>query len=117
MPTWPITLPSKPLVDGYQESLPKQFDEQDNQRGKPKRRLMSVMDIEDLNVSFHLTKSQKQVLKDFFKNDCKRGVLPFSFTHPTEGHVVQASFTSELSFSPSQRGVNFRTSFGLRIEY
>ena len=88
MPTWPGGLPTKPLVDGYEEAAP-----QDHYRssidGLPMvQRQKTRATVRPLNISMDMTNAQVNTFQSFFRTDLGYGAIPFDFTHPRTGATV-----------------------------
>lgn len=85
MPTWPASLPQKPLPDGYQEDEPAVLLRTQMDAGPPKVRQRFTAGVQPFQTTFDMTGSQIETLKQFFRTTIKYGSLPFDWTHPRTG--------------------------------
>lgn len=82
MPTWPATLPQKPLEAGY---TPEPQDanlrsSMDTGPDKVRRRYTAVPEF--LPCSFRLTQAQRDTFMTFWRETIQRGAVAYDWTHP-----------------------------------
>lgn len=92
LPTWPVTLPLQPLVDGYEETWYSQTEMKTPDNGAPMVRRKQVLSIKLINVQFALTEEQVETLHNFIYNTLDGGSLRFQWTYPRTREEVEMSF-------------------------
>lgn len=97
-PVWPGTLPTSPLLAGFNESY-----ESFNAEFEPDVGLSSTWPRSSsakltIPFSFFLTPTQRAALIAFWKSDCKTGSLPFDFEDPVTGDPITVKFIGGLRF-------------------
>lgn len=92
MPVWPVTLPDKPLYDGYAEQPPDNRLRTQMDVGPPKQRRRATAGVRKIQCQFRLTKAQTEILDNFYDVICASGSLTFDWTHPRTGAAVVFTF-------------------------
>jgi phage-related protein len=94
MPTWPSSLPDKPLQQGYEEAPGdgRQRTQMDTGPAKVRRRFTATVD--EFTARFHLTSTEVDTLDSFWENDLDGGTLRFDWTHPRTGLALQFRFVN-----------------------
>ena len=97
-PTWPETLPTSPLVNGYNRSLTDTRLRTQNQSGADKVRNRYTAAVENITEPYVLTVAQKEALETFYKSTLKNGSLRFIKREPESGNDREYRFVNPLSF-------------------
>lgn len=106
--TWPLSLPTTPLVDGYSESIGPRVMSTSMGQGPSKIRAMGTP-TDPVTVQMCLTEAQVQTLDSFITTSLK-GVKRFGLTHPRKETIM------EFRFVPDSDGRLLRLSkFGLGL--
>lgn len=93
MATWPGSLPSKPLKDGFNETLPSPKRIRSAMgNGKEKVRRRTSSGPGKFTVVYELTASQADTLETFYETDTKHGTLVFTADHPRTGVTMTDKF-------------------------
>jgi hypothetical protein len=87
---WPASLPTKPLVDAYDETFA-QLAIHSDMHGIPLARRRTTADAREINASIRVSLAQAVTFDGFYETDLRGAVLAFSWTHPAEG-VVNTAF-------------------------
>lgn len=98
--TWP-TLPL-PLQDGYGESPPDNVLRWKPDYGPDILRRRSTAASRPLDLRYHLTLAEANVLDTFYITTCLGGTARFNFTHPRTQVVVEARFLTPPDYSSLQ---------------
>jgi len=102
MPTWPATLPQRPLVNGFSETPQSNVIRSSMATGPAKQRRRFTAKIINYDMVFHMTAAQKATLDTFYETTLSDGITPFDFTHPISGATVSLRFMED---PPSYRAV------------
>lgn len=94
MATWPATLPSSPLADGFNEQPPNLAIRTDMDAGPAKVRRRFTAGVRPMTVMFLLTKAQVATLDEFYTSTLSGGTIRFDWTHPRTGSAVEFRFTA-----------------------
>ena len=98
MATWPATLPSYVLVEGYSEMPPVNSIRTQMDVGPPKVRRRSTAAPRPITCKQHMTKTQVAILDTFYVTTLSSGVDPFDWTHPRTGASVSFTFTEPPTY-------------------
>ncbi|BAQ18301.1 hypothetical protein [Methyloceanibacter caenitepidi] len=82
MAEWPLSLPTLPLRDGYEEELAETRLRTSMDAGPAKMRGRFSAGMDTISLAFHMTKAQVAILESFYKNTLGGGALPFDYVHP-----------------------------------
>lgn len=86
MPAWPGTLPTEPLLDGFDPEPGETAVHTSPDEGPHKSRRRFTAPVDTLNWPMLLTLTQYQTLRTFFYNDCAGGSIPVTgLTNPITG--------------------------------
>ena len=92
MPTWPITLPTKPLEDGYEETL-RQSQVRSSIESLPLvQRQRSPAYPKPIALTFQFTSAELDAFQAFFRTDLGYGAVSFDWTHPRTGSSIRTRF-------------------------
>lgn len=80
--TWPSGLPQKPLVDGYQETLPNQTLRTEMDAGPAKTRRRTTAAVRSINAAYILTATELASLETFYLQTLSGGALSFLWPRP-----------------------------------
>jgi hypothetical protein len=92
MPTWPASLPQKPLVDGYEERTPSTLVRTQMDKGPDKVRRRHTAGTRTFAQQLELSGSQVSTLESFIDSDLDGGALQFDWQHPRTGANVKFRF-------------------------
>ncbi len=82
MPTWPSSLPQRPLADDYQETEPNLLLRTSMDAGPAKVRLRFTTGVRLYKLAFYVSLTQKSTFKSFYLGSISGGALPFNFPDP-----------------------------------
>lgn len=85
MPTWPVSLPQTPLIEGYSEQPPNIIIETKMDAGPPKARRRFSTGIRPIKIRMLMTTAQVEILDVFFVTTLQGGALTFDYNHPRTG--------------------------------
>lgn len=90
--SWPITLPIRPLVDGFQETLP-QTGERTTIDHMPMFQVQRTKaGTWPISATYEVTSAQWDILLAFYEDTLGSGTLPFEWPHPISQTTVLARF-------------------------
>lgn len=92
MPTWPISLPTKLLRDGYEESEPTGAIRTQMETGPPKQRQRFTAVIQPFKGVIEVDSDQLDTFQAFYRTTLGNGVLSFDWVHPRTGASVTFRF-------------------------
>ena len=98
MPTWPASLPQKPLLTGFQIAAQSMVIAFGTEVGPGKIRRRTTARVAGLPFSFHVNATKLATFIDFFEDDLEDGALAFDMTDPVVGGT--ASFRIAPSDPP-----------------
>lgn len=98
MAEWPLSLPTLPLRDGYQEELAETRLRTQMDAGPAKMRGRFAAGMDMVSLAFHMTKAQVTTLESFYKNTLGGGALPFDYQHPRTQQQRSFRFVSPPSW-------------------
>jgi len=113
MATWPGTLPTSPLIEGYDEDWGEIAIHSNPDEGPPISRRRFTKGIDTVVWPMLLTKTQVNTLETFFKSDCAGGAITFTLTHPRTGATITVKFAEAPNPEPENQ--LFRVSMKLTI--
>ena len=105
IPTWPASLPQKPLRDGFEESLAINTIATPMDAGPGKTRRRSAAQA-PFPCTFVMTATQLAALETFIRDDLL-GVRRFNFPHPRTGSTIEVRVVPDESgryYSSSNAG-------------
>ena len=111
MPTWPLTLPTAPLIDGFIETVPETIIRSQMDSGPDKVRNRTTAGVRDFQIGFIMTKAETAIFDAFYLNDLNGGALAFDFTHPRTGEILSL----RMKKPPQYRAQNSKY-FRIKIE-
>lgn len=114
MPSWPVTLPTAPLNDGFRETIPVTAVRTEMDAGPAKIRRRTTAGVRRLALSYLLTASQVDTLESFVSGDIAGGALSFTFPHPRTDSLLNCRF-ARLPEHATLNGGFFKTSFELEV--
>lgn len=92
MPSWPATLPARPLAGSLQHDPYDPAIRQPAEIGPPMSRVRASIDFQSFSGSFVLNKDEYLVLKRFWKDECVFGTLTFDAVCWLENEPCQVKF-------------------------
>tara|TARA_X000000950_G_scaffold284896_1_gene389172 strand:+ start:4100 stop:4459 length:360 start_codon:yes stop_codon:yes gene_type:complete len=98
MPTWPVTLPQRPLKRGFNEQLQNNVTRTAMDAGPAKQRRRFTAGVTPFTVSFVMSEAQRIIFRDFFYDEIAGGAQRFDMPHPYDGDLV--SFRIDMSAGP-----------------
>lgn len=90
--SWPATLPSYVLEQGYSETLADQTLDTQFEGGAPRRRRRSTVDNRAFSVTLHVDQAQSQTFEQFYDVTLAGGTLPFDWVHPLRQTAMTFAF-------------------------
>lgn len=117
MPTWPASLPQKPLVDGYSEEPKSRVLRSQMDAGPPKTRQRFTAGVTDIPVNMTLSIAQLATFEAWFNADIQGGSLPFDMSHPRADEVVSMMIVPPYQLNPVGVGDQYwRLSMALEVQ-
>lgn len=107
MPTWPITLPTKALMDGFMEGQPQgaAIRTQMDQGAAKQRNRYTALNL-PFNAVFEMTSAQVDTFWTFYRTTLGNGALKFDgLPHLRTGATVNHRF--DVSSEPQVRAVGW----------
>lgn len=92
MPTWPLSLPTKPLEDGYEETLRASQVRSNIDGIDLVQRQRSPAYVEPVKLTFQFTNAELDTFQDFFRDDLGLGAIPFDFVHSRTNVAIRFRF-------------------------
>lgn len=114
MPTWPLTLPQAPLVDGLRETAADTTLRTAMDAGPAKLRSRTTAGVAKLSLSYIMSREEVGTLQEFFDDDLVSGALKFSFPHPRVDATVECRFRQPPAYAPIN-GDFFRVALELEV--
>lgn len=103
MPSWPTSLPQRPLIEGYQETPPNVLLRTQMDAGPAKVRRRFTAGVRIYSVAYLLTSTQLTTLDSFFVSDCKHGSVSFTWPHPRTGANITVRFLEPPQYSSADQ--------------
>lgn len=100
MAAWPVTLPTAPNQDGFQESPPNNVIRTAMDVGLAKLRRRSTSAPRIITCSYDLTQTQVGYLDAFYVSTTYGGTDPFTWTHPRTGSSLTVRFAAPPAYQP-----------------
>lgn len=113
MTSWPGTLPSAPLLDGFNETGVDLTVRSKMDIGPDKSRRRFTGEMFDIQMQFIMTKTQVNALRTFFYTTLDGGVDEFDFTHPITDATVSMRF--KKPYAVVTEGSLFRVSCDVEV--
>jgi hypothetical protein len=114
-PTWPVSLPQRPLVQGFSEQAPDTLIRTQMEAGPPKVRRRFTAGIRTMGLQLHLTSEQVETLDGFHDATLQGGALAFDWVHPRTGSAITCRFAEPPGYAPIARGRLWTASLKLEI--
>jgi hypothetical protein len=114
-PTWPLSLPQRPLAQGYNEQAPNTVIRTQMEAGPPKVRRRFTAGIRILGLQLQLTAEQVETLDGFHDATLQGGALAFDWVHPRTGLAMTCRFAEPPSYVPIARGRLWTATIKLEI--
>jgi len=108
VPVWPISLPQRPLADGYSEQPPNLVVRSPMDVGPAKVRRRTTAGVTRLQMAFHLTPAQLATFRGFLANDIQDRALAFTWAHPVTGVVGTFRIAEQPTFEAIANGLAWR---------
>lgn len=113
---WPPTLAQVPLVESYQETEPVLTIRSAVDAGPPKVRRRFTAGIPTITAQYMLTRTQTQILSDFYVGPAAGGATIFEWPDPRQGVAVRVRFRQPPRYDPEAAppdGPRWRTTIEL----
>lgn len=94
---WPVDVPQKALIDGYNEENQSILAEFKPEIGMPLLSRRASEEVEQITFQTIMTMDQYEELKDWRRNTLKSGALPFQRYHPRNSAVLCTCLFTSLS--------------------
>lgn len=92
MPSWPVTLPSRPIVPGYSRGPAANVIRTEMDAGAPYQRRVTTGAPKPLRCTIVVTDAQKAIFEDFYDTTLASGSLAFDWVQHESGAAVQYRF-------------------------
>jgi hypothetical protein len=115
IPSWPASLPQRPLADGFSETPPNLLVRSAADFGPAKARRRATAGVTKLKAAFRLSPAQLATFRTFFAADLQGGALTFSWTHPVTGAVDAFRIVPPPTIEPIAAGMAWRVSLDLEL--
>jgi hypothetical protein len=112
--TWPDTLPASPLLENFQEILPRTAIRTDMDTGPAKVRQRTTAGVGALMVSYLLNIAETIALDAFYQTTLSGGATAFDYTHPRTGATLSCRFTDPPEYAPVN-GNYFKVTLTLEV--
>ena len=114
MATWPGTLPTAPLVQGYQEIAPELTIRTQMDQGPDKVRKRTTAGVRQFQAIFQMTTAQVATFETFYETTTNGGADQFTFDHPRTGSTeTKFRFVGTPVYTSTGNG--FRVAVGLEL--
>lgn len=113
MSAWPTTLPTTPLISGFNRTYMEHKDTFKPTGGKSTDVLYFTAVPEIFTVSFLVNKSQRAILHNFYKVTTLFGTQYFTFTDPETFDTIQVRFVGTPPAYVAESDNWFKASFQL----
>lgn len=97
---WPQSLPQSFLIEGFNDNEPDTSITSSVSAGVPKKRQRYTAAATPVTGKMHMTTSQTQTLKEFYKDTLMGGSLTFELKHPRESGLQEFRFRRPPSYEP-----------------
>ena len=98
-PAWPADVPQQPMAGSYAEAIDDNLDVFQPEKGRALRARDSSIPSRSISyTTVPPTKTQKDRLASFWRDELKDGVLAFDRIHPHGGEPIVAVFAEGLQF-------------------
>lgn len=114
MADWPLTLPTAPLLDRFQETLADTALRTAMDQGPAKLRQRTTAGVSQLDMAYLLTGTQAVTLENFYRSTLSGGTQSFAFHHPRRAQTVQARFRKPPRLVP-RNGQYYMASVELEV--
>lgn len=115
---WPVTLPLRPLVEGYSDAAPNNVLRTSVDIGPAKTRRRSAAAPYPITANFVLTASQAADLDTFANTTLMGGALRFEWQHPRTGATIECRIVPSdkdlVKFTP-EGPLRWRASMTLEV--
>ena len=117
MPTWPATLPQKPLAQSFRETLtPNVAVFQPDFGAPPITRRVYTGKVRIVDMSFNLDVNQRRTFLTFYEDTLKDGALAFDMPHPDNEGIRSFKFDTSTPVSFAElSGTISRVTFRLTM--
>ena len=92
---WPSGLPSRPLVNEFQEQIEQTMIQSSIDIGPKTRRQRISKNVSKMVCNYILDYGQVEILREFYTQTTYGGTLSFNFTHPRTGEPIVARFGAD----------------------
>ena len=97
---WPATLPQELKLAGHSEIAPDLVIRTEMSVGPAKARRRVSDNVRLFSASLVMTVAQCALLDEFFVDSTKGGSLPFQWTHPRTGNLIDFRFIGPPTYTP-----------------
>lgn len=123
LPVWPVTLPTRPLRDGYERGPRRGALQTEFEDGPDRLRDQSRIDAMSETVTMDMTPAQFVVFEAFYRDDLFRGKSRFTMpTIDAAGTITNRTVAlvhqqGQRPYKATWTGATWRVSFGLTVYY
>lgn len=114
-PVWPLSLPQRPLAQGFNEQVPNTLIRTQMEAGPPKVRRRFTAGIRTMDMQLRITPAQVDALDVFYDSTLQGGALPFDWVHPRTGVAATYRFVEPPSYATMARGRLWTATLKLEI--
>ena len=100
MADWPLTLPTAPLLDRFQETLGDTVVRTQMDQGPAKLRRRTTAGVAQMDMCYLLTGAQAVTLETFYRDTLQGGSLSFTMLHPRRQESVTVRFRKPPRLAP-----------------
>jgi len=117
---WPLTLPTGPLLDGYDDAAPNNLLRTATEGGVARVRVKGENFPWPMSATFRMTRAQTFIFEEFIEVTLQSGALRFEFYHPrlqqtVEVRILPISSTKKYQFVPDGSGSWWRLTLSLEV--
>lgn len=92
LPTWPGSLPQKPLENAYEETM-RGGQDRSSIEGMPMiQRQRSPAQPKPIQMTFQFTNTQYDAFQAFYRTELGHGAVAFTWTHPRTNVICRIQF-------------------------
>lgn len=101
MPSWPPSLPQRPLIDGYRETAPDLVVRSRPDLGQAKTRRRATGGVTQFQMVFRMTTGQLATFRTWLRSDIQDRALSFAWSHPITGAAGNFRIVDSPQYEPA----------------
>jgi hypothetical protein len=114
-PVWPLSLPQRPLAEGFHERAADTLVRTQMEAGPAKVRRRFTAGVRTMDLQLRLTGSQVETLDGFHDSTLAGGALAFDWVHPRTDLAIRCRFAEPPSYAPYAAGRLWTATLKLEI--